>query len=319
MNNRIRWGLTHKENTTKLWNTTPSGDIVRNFVTEPQEITIDVPQITEILQGIKPENKLTFWSEWEIYKVLIHVPWGQMKVFLVAKKRYDNNVKHEYETHQKAYKLLCTRDDVWVWVPKLYSKFESIDGSQLIIMEYVSWQTLYAKIIDMYIKTFCAWHFERKQSSSRNDKEAEQSLLDHFHIEKVKGIIDDIIYNPYKYTTESGMLEEWKKLWHSAGKTKHPMVLFTKEVWNLIQQQLWEFFTIMHDAGIYHRDIGANLRNIIIWKNNKPYIIDFGKAKDIGHDPYIPEAKIYQGSNSNDLPFARDEEIIDIISAYTEK
>ncbi|MFA6255656.1 MAG: hypothetical protein WC606_00600 [Candidatus Absconditabacterales bacterium] len=67
----------------------------------------------------------------------------------------------------------------------------------------------------------------------------------------------------------------------------------------------------MHEEGVYHRDLGGSLRNIMFCPDGKIYIIDFGKAVK-NHD--IKDEKEIYGENQ----YFTDEEILDIIDAYTE-
>jgi hypothetical protein len=67
----------------------------------------------------------------------------------------------------------------------------------------------------------------------------------------------------------------------------------------------------MHEEWVYHRDLWGSLRNIMFCPDGKIYIIDFWKAVK-NHD--IKDEKEIYGENQ----YFTDEEILDIIDAYTE-
>jgi tRNA A-37 threonylcarbamoyl transferase component Bud32 len=48
----------------------------------------------------------------------------------------------------------------------------------------------------------------------------------------------------------------------------------------------------MNDHGLYHRDLWKNTRNIIVWSDNKCYLIDFGLAtwRSWEEDPFAEES-----------------------------
>lgn len=293
-------------------------EILQNFVIEQQDIVSIWPaELVQILQWVTPANKLTFGSEGEIYRVPVLLPDHKTKYYLVAKKRYDNDVKHEYKHHKDTLSILEKSQYTQVWVPKLYGKFEAIDGSELLVMEYIRWKTLYAKVIEAYLATFLQWHNYEKIRIN-NDKDAEQILVNYFRTDKVKEIIDTVVYDPLYYTNEKNIVKESENFGHTVKKHKVWLSLFEADAGQKIVQALEWFFKILHQNGIYHRDIWANLRNIIIDKDNKPYIIDFGKSTKIDPIHGIPEKKIYH-PDKNELPFEKDEAIIDIIKAYTKK
>lgn len=79
------------------------------------------------------------------------------------------------------------------------------------------------------------------------------------------------------------------------------------------------FLDKMHKQGFYHRDLGANIRNIMFGHDGKVYVIDFGFTKKIDTsltaDPYMD----FDDKGNPIKAFAHDEEICDIIASYAKE
>ena len=74
----------------------------------------------------------------------------------------------------------------------------------------------------------------------------------------------------------------------------------------------------MHKKWIYHRDLWGSLRNIMFCPDGKIYIIDFWKAKK--KHIIKSEKEIYTEMTEHGIvEYMSDEEILDIIDAYTSK
>ena len=302
---------------------------------------LNAAQMLEMVQWVNEENKLTFWSEWEIYKVPVHLSNGMIKVFLVAKKRFDNNVYNEFAMHKRAYDIIKKNPHVSVKVPQLFGKFEWMDGSTLIIMEFMKGKTLYAKIVEELIQSYLAPHVVSHDFYSEdededdvhdwwshqnyvhqsfykkieNDKDADEALLQYFNVKRTREFIEDLIYNPTRYSTAAWCKQAMKSFGLTSWERLHWLQLFSQQQWKKIQRQLQEFFDCLHAEGLYHRDIGANIRNIMFDAAGNPSVIDFWKSKIITN-AMVTEKKIYAGEQKWDLPYMRDENICDIIAAY---
>jgi serine/threonine protein kinase len=90
------------------------------------------------------------------------------------------------------------------------------------------------------------------------------------------------------------------------------MKLFTKQQADTMKKDIREFLSQMHEKWIYHRDLWGSLRNIMICPDGKIYIIDFWKA--IKKEGVTDEKEVYGHDQ-----YYSDEEILDIIDAYTEE
>jgi serine/threonine protein kinase len=96
------------------------------------------------------------------------------------------------------------------------------------------------------------------------------------------------------------------------------MKLFTQEQAKEIKKNITEFLSEMHKKWVYHRDLGGSLRNILLSSDGKITIIDFWKAIRIPGGENKKE--IYKEKNTHGInEYFSDEEILNIIDAYTEE
>lgn len=219
------------------------------------EDNLDDKTIEIILNKIQEkESKKDYyarWSEWIIFKIEIEDENWNITEYLVAKKRYDHNVIKEYDIQREVQRLLPIWDDI-VRIPKLKAKIANFNEESYIIMEFIKWKTIYQKTIEEFLRKRWFWEF-----NFTNDTEATNYFW------KFLGIERNTDENLNKLDQEYNRLAQGVKL-------------FDSETWKKYAKAMEKFLDTMHKHWIYHRDIHA--KNIIIWNDNKIYIIDFGKS-----------------------------------------
>lgn len=254
------------------------------------EIAIFV--IDQIHKWLKP---ITFGWEWEIYKVNFN--W---KDFIVAKKLFKNTWSNEFKTHKKSFNIM-KKEEIFenVSIPEPYL-YTTDWKDEYIIMEYIYWPTLYARIIEKIIE-----NETRIQIRCYDDKSADFNLVKIFWIQKAKEIIMNLTNNPLQYK-------------------KHK--IFSKDEWKVLFDSISVFLETAHKNGIYHRDIWGNIRNIIIKDDLKSCVIDFWKSiclncfdEKLNENEIINEDEIYfiEENWIERKEYARDEEILEIIKAFS--
>lgn len=239
---------------------------------------------------------LTFWKQGQIYKIALPYKWRQ-KYFLVAKKKknmldetYD--LRDEFRIHQFVYRSVVHPQ---VHVPELFGYQELPNGEQFVVMEFVPGQTLYTLLLNNVTKKN-----KPEWQAAQDDKEADTNIVKIFGREKAKHMLSKIETTPYIYSQT-----KWMKL-------------FTQEQAKNIKKNLTEFLLEMHKKWVYHRDLGGSLRNILLSPDGKIYIIDFWKATRKYNAE--KENQIYREENADGTEeYFSDEEILDIIDAYTQE
>ncbi|MEI6426203.1 MAG: lipopolysaccharide kinase InaA family protein [Candidatus Absconditabacteria bacterium] len=243
--------------------------------------------INEIEKGLQP---MTFGGEGEIYKISFN---GQQ--FIVAKRLFSHTGGKEFKMHKRSFDVVKNEHifhDVSIPQPYLYT---TNGDDEYIIMEYVTGPTLYTRIIEKIIQSETGMPIE-----CEDDRDAEKNLVLIFGVQEAKKIIETLTNTPLKY--------------------KHHK-LFTKQESDILIKNLESFLSVLHKQGIYHRDLGGNIRNIFVKQNLKCSVIDFGRALDLKHTQQkIPEKDIYlmQESGKQRIEYFHDEDIIKIIKSYTE-
>jgi len=233
---------------------------------------------------------LTFWKQGLIYKVALPYEWWE-RYFLVAKKKKDTfddsyDLRSEFRLHQTVYESI---DHPRVKVPELFGYQELPNREQYIVMEFVPGQTLYTLLLNKV-----TGKNKPERPMAQNDREADTNIVRIFGVEKAKNMLWKIEVGPYIYQNTRGMK------------------LFTKQQADTMKKDIREFLSQMHEKWIYHRDLWGSLRNIMICPDGKIYIIDFWKA--IRKEGVTDEKEIYGHDQ-----YYSDEEILDIIDAYTEE
>lgn len=243
---------------TKKWDTNNEWEIDRDDNTieidfYEWDLDNDIKQaiIEQIIEKEKKKDYYAKWSEWIIFKIEIKDKNWEKKDYLVAKKRYDHNTHKEIDIHEKVQKLMPIWNDI-VRVPKLKAEISRLDWENYIIMDFIKWKTIYQKMIEEILRKKWFWEF-----NFINDTEATNYFW------KFLGIEKNTDENLNKLDQEYSHLSQWIKL-------------FDSETWKKYAKSMEEFLNTMHNHWIYHRDIHP--KNIIIWDDNKIYIIDFGKS-----------------------------------------
>ena len=257
--------------------------VLENF--DKQKITAYV--IKQVLKHKVP--MLTFWKQWQIYKVALPYD-GWEKYFLVAKKKKDAvddsyDLRQEFRLQQYVSESV---DHPKVQVPELFWYQELPNGEQFIVMEFAPWQTLYTLLLNKVTQKN-----RPERPTAKNDREADTNIVKIFGVDSAKNMLSKIETNPYIYSQTKGMK------------------LFTKQQANDIKKDIGEFLSQMHKKWVYHRDLWGSLRNILLCSDGKIYIIDFWKAIK-KHN--VKNKKEVYGNNQ----YFSDEEIMDIIDAYTD-
>lgn len=242
--------------------------------------------INEIEKGLQP---MTFGGEGEIYKISFNG-----KEFIVAKRLFTHTWWKEFKMHKRSFDVVKNESifhDVSIPQPYLYT---TNWDDEYIIMEYVTWPTLYTRIIEKIIEAETGMLIE-----CEDDRDAEKNLVLIFGVQEAKKIIETLTNTPLKYK-------------------KHK--LFTKEESDILVKNLESFLSVLHKHWIYHRDLGGNIRNIFVKQNLKCSVIDFWRSLDLKHSQEKIAAKdiyLLQESWEGRIEYFHDEDIIKIIKAYT--
>lgn len=267
------------------------------FINQNIEKNVSPDIISQIQKYVNSHNPFDSWNEWIVYKVPVKINWS-IHYFLVAKKRFDKNISIEYDNHKRLSKILDSKLDFkeLVDIPKLYGQFQDATQDEAyIIMDYIQGKTLFAKLVEKV-----CW------VSVENDKQAEKNLRD--FIEQKTGFIYPEYVDLYLYLKQYII--------------KNQIKIFTYNDGIKFKYALKQFINHINKNGFYHRDIGNNWRNIIIWDDNKIYIIDFWQSM-VTEKTWIldlaEKQEIYhfmQKGNQN-LSFAHDDAILKTIEDIT--
>ncbi len=253
--------------------------------------------ILQIQAHIKSHWAFDFGTEWVIYKIPINID-GKIGYFLVSKKRYDKNISWEYNNHKTISQILDKdlefKKDIWI--PKLYWHFEDAEENEsYIIMDYIQGKTLFSKVVDKI-----CW------VDTKNDQEAIKILSNFVHEQTGSYWLElEELYNFLKDYIE-----------------KHNIKLFSYHKGLKLKHSLKHFFSHIHKNWFYHRDVGNNRRNIIVWDDGKLYVIDFGHSlitnKKWDLDPSELQEIYLQFKKGNEAQFyPRDETILETLRQLT--
>lgn len=234
------------------------------------------------------------WSEWVIFKIQIKDENGQIKEYVAAKKRYDNNPDNERKIHQKVEEIVKeTMPNSIVKVPELKAVIILREEERFIIMEFVNGKTLYQLELE---EIFKRWNIPTGEIKS--DIETEGLFFKILNLSPI---------NPKD-------AEKAQKIYYKEIKN---MKFFTPEQWNEYKTELRKFLQAIHKEWIYHRD-GSNPRNIMITDDGQIYIIDFWKSKWVKNGK-INEKDIYEKQEWENMigVHPRDEEILTEIAWLT--
>lgn len=261
--------------------------------------TLDRQKITEYVVNQVMKHKvplLTFGKQGEIYKVMIPSKEWE-KFFLVAKKKKDSedekyDMRKEFRLQHEVFSSI--KHD-YVKIPELFWYQEMPNGEQFMVMEFAPWQTLYTLLLNKVTqKNKPQW------PAAEDDREADTNIVRIFWVEKAKHMLNKIETTPYIY------------------KDIPWMRVFSKEQALHYKKQLKTFIDEMHKKGIYYRDLWGSLRNILFSEDGIVYILDFGKA--IKKHPDQKDKDVYREVKKNRvLEYVDDEEIFQLIDAYTQK
>jgi tRNA A-37 threonylcarbamoyl transferase component Bud32 len=249
-----------------------------------------------ILDYISNHQSITWGQEWEVY--IVNIEW---KEIILAKKRYDNESKREYNLHKEAYNI-SKLSQSWVKVPEPIYEFNDW-VNWYIVMEYIEWKTLYTKtweaIINQhlipYLKKYilhekqdymaaeCDLHdlsqkyWKDNQITFNNDTQAEEWVIEYIEILYKLRIIDN---NPNITTKDINRPHIRKNIALENYYKKHigNTVVFNTSDWSKFAEQIKLFITDLHDNWMYHRDLWGNPRNIM-FTEDEVFIIDFWKSE----------------------------------------
>lgn len=266
---------------------------------------------------------LTAGSEGEIYK--LKTATGD---FIIAKRRYDsvrgmNGTNNECVLQEAARALSANCPGVAV--PKIFSRIpDPEEGWEYVLMECVEGKTLWTLALETIanagklaqgslgmtnekdpIKRF---YEERAgyEIQFDNDTEAELQIIEHYRaIAEERGSPDPglRVRGP-----DGGVSYPNLKKYIDEDLAK--LQIFDKDAVSHIAAVLRPFLLKMHENGIYHRDL--NVRNLMIGKNGKVYVIDFGKGvKAAPRDDSVYHAQ--EGKYDHDLS------ILELVRSYGPK
>ena len=223
----------------------------------------------------------------------------------------------EFKFHKKSYDLLQKHPDIAqdIWIPKLYGCLEWPDNYLFIVMDFIPGPTIYtAKIqailpilYDQINKQLSQEKTEKMLGDResfiavQNDKEAKyamdkifslpeikeyKSKIEQFHAAGgdiafdnnfdfrahigLKNILQIKIQNNLPYLEEiyAGVFDKLKKM-YSLSIKNHERI-------TRMEAATQKFIQLTNDEEIYHNDYRS--RNIILWEDNKTYVLDFWSA-----------------------------------------
>ncbi len=226
--------------------------------------------LDQINNFVTTHQPFTKGSEWVVYKVPVKID-NHVQYFLIAKKRYDDNTESEYQKHRHILRIMDKKDSLLenkdtkkldeikdeIKIPKLYGHWQAPDGEneiKYIVMDYVQGKTLFT----LAAEELTWYEFTDDTDAIKTTKQYA------YETEMLDLIQDGEVYNYLK-----------KKI------TDNKIKIFDEKEWINKKQSIKIFLQHIHNNWFYHRDLGDNLRNIMIWEDGKIHIIDFGKSKII--------------------------------------
>jgi len=247
------------------------------------------------------EKQITSWkaklitqgTQWEIYLLEIDVKTDNelgnndtlKKKLLISKKiiSWENSIEKanrilkEFNIQKRAYSIAKSLG-LSVSVPKPY--FASAFGdSVILVMEFVNWKTIYNKAIE----EFLSQTYDKKLDFKFDDN-ATQAMLEYFLEWKFKkwDIEYDMQFHLRKDVKDNNIdyrMLESTIMWYLEEKAEN-LVFGIKRSESPDIRDLYIFIKALIDAGILHGNLWDNIRNIMIWKDNKmTYVIDFGMSE----------------------------------------
>ncbi len=283
-----------------------------NEVKDQDTNTIITKWVEYLLDRGKLGRYLTSWLQWDIYIQTIPLPEWDRKILIIKKQTWNSYV-NEQEQQIKAMNIFKDHDTIWV--PKLYGSKSYVKLNEnnhsytesYLYMDYVPWKTLYCCLIEQLVEDYYNKYKElfpenfiiRYQNDFHdNNKIAHRRFFDFSNDALASSAIIEIIEILEKQWihTHYHNIEQRK----SSQKPHLTIMNYILDQDNIKlfedKDKKWiddvtQGIKYMNDSWLYHRDLWENTRNIIVWSDNKCYLIDFGLAtwKSWEEDPFREE------------------------------
>ena len=258
------------------------------------------------------EEKKEFYAEWfasKIFLVEASVWWQQKKLLVIKnllkqswESRDDVNkrILNEYQLYLQSYHVLSKTENSIVQVPKTYWVLNDHEWYMMLMLDYVSWMTLFAFKVSLILpvlyrqlqkdiwieRTMELLWPDKKYTNLTIDKEIKTALLEVLHVFRHHNSWD--FYNEHLYFFEKYF--KWQAYSWTYAEAKMANIydslssdidlwVFSQNDLLHVQDALLNGIQNLHDNDIYHNDM--NQRNIILWTDGKIYIIDFDKSSTI--------------------------------------
>lgn len=278
---------------TKERSKTTTEQLIKNMLTshETEYSTLTKNETEQIIKSINKldinKDRYSKWTEGSIFKLKIKDKDGNVKEYIAAKKRYDNNPNNERNIHKKIEEAInknAIKTDIKI--PKLKAVITVPNGDNFIIMEFIEGKTIYQLELEEIFKKWNVHLWEIK-----SDIDAETTFFKLLHLDPIS----------------IGDREKAQKIYSQERKE---IKLFSPEQGKTYKLEIKKFLDIIHKEGIYHRDC-SNPRNVIIKENWELYIIDFWKSLQT-NNKHTTEKQIYERQEWEKMIgiYPKDEEIL---------
>lgn len=258
-----------------------------------------VKQIEYLIDHWKEPGKyFTCGMQWEIYINELMTPNGLKKVLIIKKQKW-TSFRNEMDCHIKAMNIFQEKS---TWVPELYATKSYIEKDEssksyeksYMIMEYIEWKTLYCCLIEKFIERLIELNQESFEGSDfmiryKNDFQDHSKINNRSSINCMNdALAQSALIEALEIVSSTKGNNELKQI--QSKQKQYPVyqiimsLLNNESKWDIPLFKHEDFETIkdflkdiqdMNDAWLRHRDLWSNTRNIIIWDDNRFYLIDF--------------------------------------------
>lgn len=293
------------------------GDELLNMLggCEWDENKIIFKQIEHLLDhNIEPWHHLTSGMQWKIYVTTVFTKEWAKKV-LVIKKQEWNSYRNEFDCHIKAIDLF--HNNKTIWVPQLYGSKSYVKKNEhgrpyeesYIVMEYIEWKTIYCCLIEKLVEK---WYLQHKVFFDETSfmVRYQNDIIDHnkLNSRSIFNFSNDALAGSAFFEALEIMNKNSELNWMSQNFMRHILIAkpyqiimgIIEDTQNLFlfekgdksfMNQVIKSIKEMNKNDLYHRDLWKNNRNLILWDDNKMYIIDFGIATRVwSWDPFNIES-----------------------------
>jgi serine/threonine protein kinase len=242
--------------------------------------------------------------------------WWQNKKFLIIKSLFkqddesraniNKRILNEYQLYLQSHHVFSKSENSIIQVPKTYWVFNDHEWYMMLMMDYISWMTLFAFKVSLILpilyrklqqdiwtqRTIELLWSDKEYKNLTTDKEIKNALLVILRAFRHHNAWD--FYQEHLYFFEK--YDQWKAYnWtyaesqmaniYDSLSSEHALWMFSEKTLTYIQDALFDGVQKLHDNDIYHNDM--NQRNLILWTDGKIYIIDFDKSSTMLQKPPI--------------------------------